>query len=251
MRRFAVTLRQLDRDMTQAGVHLPSQELAGIEAPELRTMLRKLIALVPACEFPVAPEIRIRGDTGAFFLKVSHGQLRFDSWANNTSVVNPTFEFMVAAIEGEEFEPVEERPRQAVANPARLARAKVVLLALAILGVNAATVWQLVAPAALPESLVPPTETLPEDLAAETLRRFAGSYATGASPGDRALIISTASEARWQVLGPKGVAEEQVLRLRAVDSRGERGLMAENHGLMLLTEGGSTLTYFGDRYRRK
>lgn len=252
MRRFAVTLRQLDREVTQAGLNLPDLELAGVESPELKAMLRKFLALVPACEFPVAPEIRIRGDTGAFFLKASHGQLRFDSWANNTSVANPTLDFMLAAIEGTEVEVVEEQPRQAAASPAALARLKVILLAVAILAVNGVTVWQLVAPAALPEALVPPVQALPDDLAEETRRRFAGAYATGGGPGDRALIIPPSGEARWQVLGPGGaVVEDQPVRLRAVESRGERGLMADNHGLMLLADGGSALTYFGDRYRRK
>ena len=252
MRRFAVTLRQLDREVTQSGLNLPDLELAGVESPELKTMLRKFLALVPACEFPVAPEIRIRGDTGAFFLKASHGQLRFDSWANNTSVVNPTLEFMLAAVEGEEVAPVEDEPRRTTVSPGSLARVKVIVLALAILGVNGVTVWQLVAPAALPESLVPPAEELAQEPAEELLRRFAGSYATGAGAGDRALVISASGEARWQILDAKGaVAEEQVLSLRAVESRGEHGLMADNHGLLLLTDGGSTLTYFGDRYRRK
>ena len=250
MSRYSITTRQLNEDGSRAGADLGERSVAEIDIAKLRAIVEKLLTVAPRCEFPLSPELRVKGETGVFLLKVNHGQVRFDSWGTNMSVLNPSAEFIISTIAGEVDNVVVDSPRAAV-SPAHIQKLKVIGLAAAIFVVNGATVWQLTQSTPVPESLVPATTPLPDDLAVETLRRFAGTYATGKGLGDRVLIISTSGEIKWQVLNAKGgVAEEQVLRVTPVVSKGERGLMANNQGLIVQSEGGSAAVYFGDKYRR-
>jgi hypothetical protein len=249
---FTVILHHLAPDVKQAGTQFADAELTEVKPRHLRKLLEALAVLAPTVKPPVVPSLRISGPHGQFLVQVAAGQVRVTSWSTQAGAENLTPDRILALIMGAE---VEEKP-VAAANAGifdRLPRSgKIALLAVAILGSNAVTAWMMTRPPpALPESILPAHRPIDAERAKRVLAEFAGDYAMGNSPGDRALTIGRDGKIRWVTLGAGGVVtEEHAIQAESAESRGHAVLVTDNFGMIEMKDAISVV-YFGDTYRRK
>src|SRR5205814_399039 len=136
-------------------------------------------------------------------------------------------------------------------NP-RAKWAKVALLAVAVAVTNGITAWMLTkGPPRVPLSLLPEYTVVTDEPARRIFADYAGEYEMGGAAGDRALTIQPDGNLRWVTYGAgRAVAEEAAVKTQAAQSDGQPVMVAENLGMIAKVDP-ITITYFGDRYRRK
>jgi hypothetical protein len=248
---FTVKLHHLAVDAKEARANLPDVELADVSPKQLRRLLDALATLAPNVHYPLAPSVRIDGPHGQFLVQTQDGKVRVTSWSAQAGVENLTPERILAMIMGAEADTTQPPDDASVGWWGGLSRGgRIALLAIAIVGSNAATAWMLTRPAPVPTSLLPEHRFVDRDRAQRMLAEFAGDFATGAAAGDRRLTIQPDGALRWITLGANGAAAEQTtLKARAAESRGHAVLVADNLGMIEMKDP-ITLVYFGDTYRR-
>ena len=123
----------------------------------------------------------------------------------------------------------------------------VVLVSLIIL-TNVVTAWWMTRPPDLP--FLPEFTVLAPEQAERLFADAAGDYRTGTSEGDRALAITRDAKVRWVKFGPKqSIVETADLKVRAVQSRGQRALLADEQALITVPDP-ATVIFYNENYRR-
>jgi hypothetical protein len=249
---FKVTLHHWTPGSPGADAYCAGQELPSVPPPQLRQLLDALAAVVCSPDDLARPELKIEAPQGRFLVTLAEGRLRLHSWTTRVGGIELTAAEIVDLI----TEP--PRPGAAAttapaapAPPARAgsmsSRSKLILLAIAIVGINVASLGMLLWPE---PSLLPEYELLPPDSAQRLLAATAGEYETGGAPGDRALEISPDGRVRLKEYGPNRVVlGESSLLSRGAKTGGRPALLAGDHALIEVRDE-VTLMLFGDTYRR-
>jgi hypothetical protein len=134
-------------------------------------------------------------------------------------------------------------------KPERIPRGlKIGLLILAIVGINATTVWMLLRP---PPDLLSEFELLPEAASHELLAQFAGDYETGNREGDRHLTIQPDGALQILKYNPKHVlVPENAKTVRGALTSGKPALLTSDPYLLEIKDP-NTVVLYGDTYKRK
>lgn len=250
---YAIVLRHLSADVKSAGAALPDVKLDAVPAKKLRAMLDALAALAPKVSYPAMPELRITSIDGMFVVKVQGGQLDLVSWSTSRPAGGAlTPAQIMAAITGEGVEPVASSPGSRGHDPAAAAgRGKNILtmtaLIVAIVGVNAFTVWFVTKPK---KTLLPKYALLAPEPAERLLTTVAGIYETGGGPGDRQLKILKGGEAEWIKFGPERTArDKKQFTVAAAQTGGIQALVTSRRSLIEIKDP-LTVVMYGDNYRR-
>jgi len=247
-REFSVSLHHLAPDLRAAGVQYPDIQLEQVTPERLRELLEGLGAIAKGIEFPVAPEIRISAESEQYVVQVRGGHVRFSSWSVRAGGEDLSPAQILAAITGVEPETSPGGAGMAGWLGGRPRVSKVVLLALAILGSNGATVWMLNRPE---PSLLPEYRLLAAEPGGRLLADVAGVYETGSASGDRALNIGQDGSVLWVTFGEnRTVDEEENLTAQPAQSGGRPVLLTSELELIEIV-GPLRVIYYGDTYHRK
>ena len=200
---YSITLHHLAPGATAAGVNYPDEQLASVTPAQLRDLLQALSTVAAGLTIyePSAPEIRIKTDRDVFVVRTRYRQLCFVGYETTLRGEDHSVPYIVTTIAGGAAEVARLAPvkveRTPSANPhaldARTAaasssrRTKIAVMAVLILGFNAATAWMLLKPS---PSLLPSHELMAETDSRTLLIKSAGDYHTGTQPGDRYLSIN-------------------------------------------------------------
>lgn len=252
---YAIVLRHLAADVKTAGAALPDVKMDGVTSKKLQSMLDALATLAPKVSYPAIPELRITSIDGMFVVKVKGGQLELVSWSTSRPGGGAlTAAQIMAAITGEGAEA--DAPSAGVRNSggspaATAARGKnmmmVTALIIAIVGVNAFTVWFVTKPK---KTLLPKYAVLPPEPAERLLTNVAGVYETGGSPGDRQLKIMKEGDAEWIKFGPERAArDKKQFKVTAAQAGGKPALVTSRKAMIEIKDQ-LTVVMYGDNYRR-
>jgi hypothetical protein len=250
---FTVGLKHLAPDGRKAGVEFNETERTGVEARELRQLLRAAEALAPSVSYPLVPEIRISAPTGRSVVQLKDGRLNFISWSSATSRGgNPTADQIVAIISGEEVE--DDAHPAGSAAPTTGGRSNKAnrwliggLCGIIIIGANAYTVFNYRKP---PGNLLPEYRLLDAEPGKRLLESLAGSYETGSAVGDRRLEITTDGKIVWIKFGTdRTIAEKREYTAQAASTGGFDALFTSRKSIIKVRDRAS-LVLFGDTYVR-
>jgi hypothetical protein len=221
---YNVTLHHLAPGATAAGLQYPDEQLAGVTPAQLRDLLHALSAVAAGLTIyePSTPEIRIKTDRDVFVVRTRYRQLCLIGWETTLRGEEHSVPYIVTTIGGGAAEvtrvapakverlpsvsPLATDAKAAAASSSR--RTKIALMAVLILGFNAATAWMLFKPT---PSLTPSYELMGETDSRTLLIKAAGDYQTGNQPGDRRLSIEPDGTLRFAKYGPaQALAEVRV-----------------------------------------
>lgn len=250
---YAIVLRHLAADVKTAGAALPDVKMEGVSPKKLRSMLDALATLAPKVSYPAMPELRITAPEGMFVVKANGGQLELVSWSASRPAGGAlTAAQIMAAITGEgvEADGPSTGHRSSGSNAAA-ARGKNVMmmtvLIIAIVGVNAFTVWFVTKPK---KTLLPKYAVLAPEPAERLLTTVAGIYETGGNPGDRQLKITKAGEAEWVKFGPeRATRDRKQFKVTAAQAGGNPALVTSRRAMIEIKDP-LTVVMYGDSYRR-
>ena len=248
---FTLTLRHLSGDGKKVGVELPKVTLPYFSAKQIQTLLTSIAALAPTVAYPAEPEIRIKGEGAEFVVRVTGGQLHLVSWssAHKGGVATPAE--IVAAVTGEG---VEEGGGTSPAGKTKAGskgwgeKLTLVGLGIAILAVNAFTVWFLTRP---PRTLLADYRPIAPERAERVIAEVAGVYETGKNAGDRRLEIAPPSFAKRVKFGAKGAVKDvQNFDVKPVESGGGLALLMGGRKALIKIKDNLSLVVYGDTYTR-
>jgi hypothetical protein len=250
---FTVGLKHLAADGRKAGVEFGETERTGVNSRDLRQILRAAEALAPGVNYPLVPEIRISAPTGRSVVQLKDGRLNFISWSSATSRGgNPTADQIIAIISGEEIEDDSHSAGQAAPSTggrsSKIGRwALGTLFGIIIIGANSYSFWSYKKP---PSNLLPEYRLLDPEPGKRLVENLAGSYETGASPGDRRLEIASDGKIVWIKFGPdRSTAEKREMTSQAATTGGFDALFTSRKSIIKVRDRAS-LVLFGDTYVR-
>ncbi|MDI1318578.1 MAG: hypothetical protein PSW75_00085, partial [bacterium] len=185
---YSVTLHHLAPGATAAGLNFPDEQLASVTPAQLRDLLYALgeVAARLTIYEPSTPEIRVKTDRDVFVIRTRYRQLCFVGWETTLRGEEHSVPYIVTTIAGGAAEvqrmtpaKVERAPiassvadaKTAAASSSR--RTKIAVMAVLILGFNAATAWMLLKPT---PSLTPSYELMAETDSRTLLIKSAGDY---------------------------------------------------------------------------
>jgi hypothetical protein len=251
---FTVTLRHLSADGKKAGADLPKAQLPYVSVAQLLSLLRAIEALAPSVAYPAEPEIRISGGSGEFVVRVKTAQLHLVSWSSAHKGGVSTPEQIVAALTNEDVgEPVQQSGGGGGGSGGGGGgigeKVKMVALGLAIVGINAFTVWFLTKP---PRNLVGDYRLISDERAERIIEEAAGTYETGKKAGDRRVEIAKPSFGKRIKFGASGAIKDvQTFEVKPVEAGGAVALLAERKPPTLIkVKDPSTVVIYGDTYTR-
>jgi hypothetical protein len=217
-------------------------------------LLKSLQAISATIEPPLEPEMRIAGPSGKFVVKPKLGELHLVSWskAHKGGVVTP--QAVLDAVCGAEAEegaaPARAAgPSRAAKGSGRSAESKLTLagLTLAILAVNAFTVWFVTRP---PRTLAEAYKLLPAAEGEVVLQMVAGKYETGQKAGDRRLEIAKDGAVERIKLGTGGAPrDKQNYTTKPAETDGKKALLTNRKTLIKVKDPTSVVLY-GDTYTK-
>lgn len=211
---YSVTLHHLAPGATAAGLQYPDEQLADVTPAQLRDLLYALSAVAAGLTIyePATPEIRIKTDRDVFVVRTRYRQLCLVGWETTLRGEEHSVPYIVTTIGGGAAEvtrlapeKVERVPSASPVGDAKAAsaassrRIKITLMAVLILGFNAASAWMLFRPT---PTLTPSYELLGEIDSRTLLIKAAGDYQTGGQPGDRQLRIEPDGTLHFAKYGP-------------------------------------------------
>ena len=253
---FHIILHHLSPDAKVASAAQPDHDLPRVTTEKLRELLVALAAT--AVHLPkvsaASPEIRIRAGKDTLQIRVSEGQLRFVSWETKAGGVGLNVDQIIARVSfsAPRAEPAPLRPARMhapAARPEKIPRwAKVTGLIVAIVGINATSVWMLLKP---PPDLLSEFELLPAGASHELLSMYAGDYETGMREGDRRLTIQPDGALQLSKYGQaRAVVQEGNKTVRGALTSGKPALLT-NDPYLLEIKDPNTIVLYGDTYKRK
>lgn len=247
---FVVNLRHLAPDGRKAGVELPNSQLNYIPAKQLRQVLIAVAELAPSVTYPVEPELRIAGPAGQFVVNVKAGRLHLVSWASSQKGGEMSVAQIYAAVTGEQADDAPRQARGGAGAPAKggiRENLTLVALGIAIVAVNAFTIWFVTRP---PRTLLPHYTLLAAEPAGRVLKDVAGSYETGSGSGDRRLEIdANGSVQRIKFGAGRTVKDRQTFSVQAADAGGKSALITSRKSMITIKDQLSVILY-GDTYTR-
>lgn len=211
---YSVTLHHLAPGATAAGLNFPDEQLASVSPAQLRDLLYALSEVASRLTIyePSTPEIRVKTDRDVFVIRTRYRQLCFVGWETTLRGEEHSVPYIITTISGGAAEVQRMTPakveRAAFVSPvaddkaataSNSRRTKIAIMAVLILGFNAATAWMLLRPA---PSLTPSYELMVETDSRTLLIKSAGDYHTGKEPGDRRLTINPDGMLRFAKYGP-------------------------------------------------
>jgi hypothetical protein len=120
-------------------------------------------------------------------------------------------------------------------------------LGLAIIGVNAFTIWLLTRP---PRSNMSEYRLISSDQAKRVLENAVGAYETGKAPGDRRIeIAEDATVKRIKYGAGQTVKDFQTFTVQPVEANGKLALLTNRPSLISIKDNFSVVLY-GDTYIR-
>ena len=248
---FDVTLKHLAPDGSQAGIDFRETSRPGLSVRELRALLRAIVKLAPAVEYPAEPTVRIEAPAGRFLISIKAHQLQFTSWSSSQAhPVCPPVDEMLRIFAGDAVEgelDVEEPAAPGAPAPKKPAhKLWLVFFGLVIVGANVYTIMDFRKP---PGNFLPPYKLVTGPAAAQALESVAGRYETGRQAGDRRLVITTDGQAEWSKYGKDGaVVQPQAFTVQAAEAGGP-ALLTSRQTLITIKDP-ATLIYFKDVYTR-
>ena len=253
--RYKVNLHALAPDATEAGSNYADVPLEAVPEEQLRQLLTALDDLArrrpPAIS--ARPCIRINAAARMATITPIDGKLYYSSWDTKgrgleVSVDDVLAKFGATAKE-QKPAPAGSKPavpgRPAATNQRRFVT--IALLGVAIVAMNAATLWMLFKPH---RTILPPYAYLSDAESDALLSQVAGAYQTGVKEGDRRLEIETKGLFHFAVYG-----RNRALRREHLQSG--RGARIADGAVIITSESGvlrlvneNTITIYGDTYRR-
>lgn len=221
---YSVTLHHLAPGATAAGLQYPDEQLASVSPTQLRDLLNALSVVAAGLTIydPSTPEIRIKTDRDVFVVRTRYRQLCLVGWETTLRGEEHTVPYIVTTVAGGMAEVTRVAPvkveRLPSASPVAAdakgtagssRRTKIAIMAVLILGFNAATAWMLFRPT---PTLTPSYELMGETESRTLLIKAAGDYHTGTQPGDRKLSIAPDGTLRFAKYGPGQVLVEPRVR---------------------------------------
>ncbi|MCW5550136.1 MAG: hypothetical protein KIT44_14320 [Opitutaceae bacterium] len=253
---YSLTLHHLSPDAKEASAALADLEVSRVTPEKLRTMLTSLaeVAAKHRTDFSVTPEIRIKTDRSELLVRARDGGLTLVSWDKKVGGQNLTVADILAQLDqAATSDAPAGRPEQAAGRAVGggkglSPRSKIVLLVVAVVGINAFTVWNLLKPE---PGFVPPHQLLPTDEARELLMRAAGEYETGSTAGDRRLIIQADGSLILSTYGPRRTIVEQLNRsAKGADISGQVVLVTSDPSVLEIRDR-DTVVLYGNVYKRR
>lgn len=248
---FSVAFRHLSTDAKKAGATLPDAQLHYLSLKQIRTLLDSATALAPSVPHPAEPELRLTGSTGKFVVQLKAGNLNFISWSSAVKaggVITPAQ--IIDAISG--VEPASDHgagPADTIVSRTfgALPSMNLGAMVVAIIAVNAFTVWFLTRP---PRTLTPKFTLMQAEPAERLLTDVAGIYETGDGPGDRRLEIQkNGGMQRIKFGAQRTVAQKQAFTVKAAEAAGKPALVTNKQTLITIKDMQAVVLY-GDTYRR-
>jgi hypothetical protein len=245
---FTVTLHHLSPDAKQAGIEFPDLEIPAVPEKKLRDLIRSLAALASKNLGAAAPELRISAPQGRYIVRIAEGQLRITSWDIRVGGTSFSADQVFGLITGADAAAEESAEVGSPLSAKRSSRGLLALLAVLVLGTNVFTAWWMTRPPEPP--FLPEFTPLQPEQAERLMADAAGDYRTGTAEGDRTLTITRDAKVRWAKFGPKQTMVESAdLKVRAVQSRGQRALLADEQALITVADP-ATLIFYNETYRR-
>jgi hypothetical protein len=263
---YSVTLHHLAPGATKAGLAYPDEQLAGVSADQLNTLLEALqtVAARLTSYEPSSPEIRIKTDREVFVVRTRYRHLCLVGSESALRGEEHSISFIMGAVTGQAT-PVTrpsvnprlfERPPTSIPlrMPARdsgggglpewLKIAVLVVVSLSLLGGG---VWMLFRPA---RTLAPSYTLMSAAESAVLLTRTAGEYETGTGSGDRRIIIGPDGTLRIAKYGSeKSIAEEIIRTSRGAMQNTSPALVTTDPYVMLIRDA-DTISLYGLTFKR-
>lgn len=251
---YSLTLHHLSPDAKEASAALADLEVSRVTPEKLRTMLTALaaVAVRHRTDYSVTPEIRIKTGRTELLIRARDGGLTLVSWDKKVGGQNLTVADVMAQLEQAPAAdaPTASSPRSAgKSGGAGLSgRGKIIMLVAAVVAINAFTAWNLLKPE---PGFVPSHQLLPTDEARELLKRAAGEYETGSTPGDRRLIIQADGSLILSTYGPRRTIVEQLNRsAKGANIQGQVGLVTSDPSVLEIRDR-DTVVLYGNVYKRR
>jgi hypothetical protein len=247
---YSVAFHHLSSDAKRLGPELPDTQLHYLSLRQIRTLLESAAALASTVLPPAEPELRITGETGKFVIQLRAGNLNFVSWSTSRMAggqLTPTQ--IVATIAGESTAEDDAAPAPSAGWRRFLPSMNIGLMAVAIVAVNAFTLWFVFQP---PRTLTPKFTLMPSAPAERLLKEVAGVYETGAGVGDRRLEIKPDGAVQRIKFGAnRAAAQKQTYTVKPAEASGKPALVlaTKNQSLITINDAVSVVLY-GDTYRR-
>jgi hypothetical protein len=245
---YNVTLKHLTRDGSKAGADLPAQQLNHISGKQLRAVIDAIGALAPTVVPPAEPELNIAAPDGKFVVRVQGGALHLVTWSSQFKSGAYPAARIGAIITGEEAANTARREAAVIAGGGG-GKGTVVLLAVAILAVNAFTIWFVTRPK---RTLLPKYTLMDSGPAERLLSSAAGAYETGTAVGDRRIEIDkTGQVSRYKFGAERALTNKQTFVAAAAEAAGKPALLLQSSRKALVTVNDTlTVELYGDSYRR-
>ncbi|MEY3775843.1 MAG: hypothetical protein RLZZ129_2623 [Verrucomicrobiota bacterium] len=252
---YSLTLHHLSPDAKEASAALADLEVSRVTPEKLRTMLTSLaeVAAKHRTDFSVTPEIRIKTDRSELLVRARDGGLTLVSWDKKLGGQNLTVADILAQLDqtapsGVPAGRSEQAAGRAVGGSGLSGRSKIILLVAAVVAINAFTAWNLFKPE---PGFVPPHQLLPTDEARALLMRAAGEYETGATAGDRRLIIHADGSLILSTYGPRRTIVEQMNRsAKGANIQGQVVLVTSDPSVLEIRDR-DTVVLYGNVYKRR
>jgi hypothetical protein len=249
---YNVALKHLTRDGKKAAANLPAEQLSHIPAKQLRGLLDAIAGLGPDIVYPIEPEMRIEAPDGKFVVQVKGGKLQLVSWSSRHKGGEYSAERIFAIVTGQDF--IETAGGGAAAGGGGRdwlhGKAMMIALLVAIVGVNAFTLWFVTRPK---RTLVPKYTLLAPEPAERLLTNVAGVYETGGAPGDRRLEIDKSGKVhRYKFAAERTLTDPQLFSAQGADAAGKPALLLQTPSKRTLITVADPLTVvlYGDKYKR-
>jgi hypothetical protein len=256
---FTVARKHLSPDGKRASSDLPSAETHYVSEKEVLVLLKNVALIAATVEYPTEPEITLTGPTGKFIVRVKGGQLNLVSWSTAHKGGPASAEQIMAAISGEQTEDVPRpssraagktaasRPASSGKQSAGSDKLTIAALGIAIVAVNAFTIWFITQP---PRSLTGQYQLLSTEQSKRVLQDVAGVYETGKNPGDRRLEVGGDASLRRIKYGSGGTPKDrQDYTVQAAEAAGKKALVTNRKSLVMVKDNISLVMY-GDTYTR-
>ena len=245
---FIVTLHHLSPDAKRAGVEFPDTELPPVTEKKLRELIRALAGIAGRDTGTAAPELRVHAAHGKFIVQIAEGRLRINSWDIKVGGTDHTPDQIFGLITGVEASLDGEGIDFSGVTAKKSKRALIAVLLIGIVASNAITAWMAMRPP--PNPFLPEFTVLAPEQAERLFADAAGEYQTGFNEGDRKLTITRDRRVRWAKFGPKrSIAETADLAVQAVESRGQKALVADDRALISVSDP-ATVVFYSETYRR-
>jgi hypothetical protein len=263
---YSVTLHHLASGATKAGLAYADEQLSGVNADQLRTLLDALQGVASRLTIyePSSPEIRIKTDREVFVVRTRYRQLCLVGSESALRGEEHSIAYILAAITGQAT-PVAspavnprlfERPPTSIPlrMPARSGGGggfpewlKIALMAVVSLSLLAGGVWMLFRPA---RTFAPKYTLMPAAEAAVLLTKAAGQYETGTASGDRRIIVGNDGTLRIAKYGADKSIEEEIIRTsRGATQNGKPALVTTDPYVMVIQDADS-ITLYGLTFKR-